>query len=97
MDYWRNWCAAHRSPTILERLRRARRDADTRAPVVARERIQTMVAEEIARHGLGDDRCIFAGCQERVLSGMKLCARHVLRDTDNIADWCYAITPELLA
>jgi len=96
LDYWRNWCAAHRSPAILKRLRRARMDADARAPIVARERIQARVASEVAQHGLGDERCIFAGCQERVLTGMKLCALHILRDTDTIANDCYQITPELL-
>ena len=97
LDYWRKWCAAHRSPIFLERLRRARAEADAHARVVKRDEIQRRVLEEIYRHGLGDDRCIFAGCEERVLSGMKLCARHVLRDTDHIADTCYAITPELVA
>lgn len=97
LDYWRKWCAAHRSGRLLERLRRARVEADARPRVVQQEEIQRRVSAEIAHYGLGNDRCIFAGCHERVLSGMKLCARHVLRDTDHFSSGCYAITAELLA
>ncbi len=95
-DSWRNWCAARRSPSFLERLRRARIEADARARIVEQEEIQRMVSENVACHGLGEDQCIFVGCGERVLSGMKLCARHVIRDTDHIALECYDLTPELL-
>src|SRR4051812_45935882 len=97
LDYWRKWCAAHRSPTFLKRLCHARAEADAHARVFERTEIQRRVLEEIDRYGLGDDRCMFVACNERVLSGMKLCARHILRDTDHIADRCYAITPELVA
>ena len=97
MDYWLDWCAARRSPKFLERVRRARSEAEARAQVVKEEEIQRMVAEEIACHGLGEEHCIFVGCGEKVLSGMKLCARHVLRDTDDMAFECYDLTPELLA
>jgi hypothetical protein len=97
-DLWRDWCASHRSPAFLQRLRRARAEADVQALVLVREYMQRRVSEEVGRHGLGDERCMFAGCEEKVLSGMKLCARHVLReDTDHIADRFYAITREFLA
>jgi len=97
LDYWRQWCAARRSASFLERLRRARTEADARARIVEQEEIQQMVSEEIARHGLGEEQCIFVGCGERVLSGKKLCARHVIRDTEYLALGCYDVTPELLA
>jgi len=96
LDFWRKWCSTHRAPAFLERLRRARAEADARARVVEREEIQRRVSDEIARYGLGDARCIFVGCQERVLSGRKLCARHMLKDTNHIADGCYSITPQLV-
>jgi hypothetical protein len=95
-DYWRKWCAARRSPSFLERLRRARTEADACARIVVQEEIQRRVSEEIACHGLGKDHCIFVGCGERVLSGMKLCARHVIRDTEDIPFACYDLTPELM-
>lgn len=98
LDYWRDWCASHRSPALLERLRRARAEADLRAPGVVQDYFQGRVSEEIARHGQGDERCMFAACDEKVLRGMKLCARHVVReDPDLIASSCYVISPELLA
>ena len=97
MDYWHNWCAAKRSPSFLERLGRARMVADERARIMEQDEIQRMVSEEIARHGLGEEHCIFVGCGERVLSGMKLCARHILRDTDDLALECYDLTPKFFA
>jgi len=97
LDYWRDWCSSHPSPDFLERLRRARAEADSRAPRVVEDYIQRRVSEEIASYGLGDERCIFAGCEQKALNGMKLCARHVLREEpDLIAKHCYVITPELM-
>jgi hypothetical protein len=97
LHYWRGWCAAHRSPSFLDPLRQLRAEADARALVVERDEIQLRVLKEIDRYGLGDERCIFSGCKERVLSGMKLCARHVQRDTDHLADGCYTITAGVMA
>src|SRR5262249_43261370 len=90
LDYWRKWCAVHRSPSFLERLCHARVEADARAQVFEREEIQRRISQEVARYGLGNNRCLFTGCAEKALSGMMLCARHILRDTDHIADACYA-------
>jgi hypothetical protein len=97
-DFWHDWCTSHRSSAFLQRLRSARAEADARASVFVREYLQRQISAEIERHGIGEERCMFAGCEDKVLSGMKLCARHVLReDTDHIAAGCYAITRELLA
>jgi hypothetical protein len=98
LEYWRDWCASHRSPAFLERLSRARAEADSRAPGIVQDYFQGRVSEEIARYGQGDERCMFVGCEEKVLKGMTLCARHVLReDPDFIAHSCYVISREFLA
>ena len=63
----------------------------------AAEEFQQLVDEEIARHGLGDQPCIFAGCSERVLGGSKVCAKHTLGDTvEDVSCGCHVITPEIM-
>jgi hypothetical protein len=81
LDYWRQWSAAHRSSEIFENVRRVWRESatSTRHPKPTAEEIEQTVAELVARHGLGHERCLFFGCHERILSGMKLCARHTIR------------------
>lgn len=106
MALWVEWCASHRSPAFLRSLRRARAEAEAqaeaeaeaRAEVAAREHIEKAVPESIGSCGLGEDRCLWAGCEERVPSGMRVCARHVHGNKQKtISDACYKIRPAFLA
>jgi hypothetical protein len=91
LDYWENWCAAHRSPIALGRIRQARVEADARA----KDAVQRVIAEEIERHGLSDQNCLFANCNEKALSGSRICAVHTLADTVKwVAEACYSLGPE---
>ena len=93
-DFWKAWCSSRRSPVFLQRLRSARVEADRRA----QETVERLIAEEVGRHGLSDKPCIYAGCKEKALSGILVCARHTLGDTVNdIALGCYVIPRELIA
>jgi hypothetical protein len=62
----------------------------------AEEEVKELVNEEIERHGLWDQQCIFAGCSEKALRGKKVCARHALGDTVDITFACYSITLEIM-
>ena len=97
LDYWRDWCAARRSSSFLERLRRARAEADKIAAEAWAYRIRQ--AQQAAQHKLSDRRCIWAGCAEKAITGMRICARHTLNHTDytNTTMGFYAVTRQLVA
>jgi hypothetical protein len=97
LDYWRDWCASRRAPAFLARLREVRKLADNRAQICEQQEIDRYAQEEIARCGLGEELCIFAGCGEKVLLGARVCARHSLGDKSIFRLHCYTITPELFA
>ena len=83
LNYWREWCAAHRSPTIAERVRRRWSEASEKSWASWKPRpedVDRQVAGLIEQYGVGDERCSFFGCEQPVLLGMKLCARHTIRD-----------------
>jgi hypothetical protein len=95
-DYrlWTTWCAKRRSPAFLERLRGARQVASVRA----REVSERVISEKLEKHGVSREKCLFAGCGQRALRGMKLCVVHALRDEPaRRASSCYAITKEFMA
>jgi hypothetical protein len=79
LHYWRQWCAAHRSLEIFETVRRLWRTPTPR-PKLSAEQLEHMVAELIEKNALGNERCIFLGCDLPVLSGMKFCAIHSIRE-----------------
>ena len=78
--YWREWCAIRRSDRFLTSLREARIAADEQA----KKEPDRLVSELIAEHGLGVEECIWAGCDQRVLAGTAICARHMA--TQNQSD-----------
>ena len=94
-DFWHEWCARHRHPKFLERLHRARAEADARFPLIKQAAMARRISQEIARHGLGDEECLFAGCKERVLTGKKFCARHIQGDDGCDPAGFYTVTPVL--
>jgi len=97
LKFWKKWCATQRSPLLAKRLHKMRADADARALSAERNENQQMVQELIDGHGLGDDACIWTGCEEKALADMKVCAQHSLGDVPSIAaSNCYLLTPELL-
>jgi len=97
-EFWREWCAARRLASFLKRLGNARAQADVQAKKFAEEYIRRRISQEINQYGLGSEACIYAGCHERALAGMKICALHNLGDTNSpLADRCYELTPEFLA
>jgi hypothetical protein len=94
LAFWLTWCAQRRSPAFLERLRRTREEASLRA----REVSERVIAEKVEKHGLSGEKCLFAGCGQRALRGMRLCVLHALRNEPaEKASSCYAITAEFMA
>ena len=72
LAYWVDWSTSRRSPAYREKLAIALEAARAMEPVV----IQREVDRREKEVGLGDERCMFAGCSERVLLGAKICSRH---------------------
>ena len=72
LDFWRAWCARQRSPAQWEQLRRAQ------AQAAAEEEKQTtrQIAQLVAERGLSDHHCLWMGCTEKALAGMRICAKH---------------------
>lgn len=85
LDYWLGWCAEHRSPEFLERLSRARAEADK----LAEEKLEEHAAQMAAQHGLSDQQCLWKGCDRPALIGAYICARHSL-DERMIRNGCYS-------
>lgn len=101
LNYWREWVATRRSRDFLDHLHRARVESDERANGEEERLIAELFAELIAEHGLGNDACIWAGCDEKVLSGMAVCPQHYL--ANSLADSLqsarsqhFYITPEFM-
>jgi hypothetical protein len=94
LTFWIDWCAARRVPAFVEQLRLAREEASARAGELS-ERI---IAAEVNLRGLSGEKCLFAGCGQRALRGMRLCVLHALRDEPaRRASSCYTITAEFMA
>ncbi len=93
---WETWCASHRSPAFVQRLRRARDEADVQAPAVREAAWQARIREALATRGLGSGNCQFAGCRETPLAGMRICARHYAWSPSDDASSCYQLGRRLL-
>ena len=91
LDFWRIWCAARRSPTVLEHLSEARADADK----LTEEWLDLCMADKVAEHGLSDIICL--RCMERALKGILLCPKHACLDAGMVTVEFYSIKPEHVA
>jgi hypothetical protein len=76
LDFWRAWCAHKRSPAVLERLRLAQAQEAAEEERRASEELARQVAQLVAERGLSDERCLWEGCTEKALAGMRICAKH---------------------
>ena len=76
LDFWRAWCARQRSPAQWERLRLAQAQAVAEEEKRDAEELARQVAQLVAERGLSDQRCLWAGCGEEALAGMRICAKH---------------------
>ena len=73
---WISWCRTRRSPKYLALLAAAQKEAESS--------FETQHAAQIsdleARTGVSDSSCIWSGCANRALAGMKICADHSISD-----------------
>jgi len=76
LDLWIAWCARQRSPAQWERLRRAQAQAAAEEERGAAQRLTQQIAQLVAERGLSDERCLWVGCTEKALAGMRICAKH---------------------
>ena len=80
-EFWKRWCAAHRSADVLQSLQAARALAESE---IEELQSQTALAREaeiaalVSREGLSRTRCLWKGCGESALRARYLCARHYL-------------------
>jgi hypothetical protein len=70
LTFWKEWCEAHKSEELRERMRAERIHNEEEAA----KRIAADIAEREKLQGLSEKRCLFVGCSRRALAGMDLCA-----------------------
>jgi hypothetical protein len=75
-DFWERWCAPRRSPQVLERLRAGRLAAEALAAADSAAEKSRQIAALVAKHGLGDTRCLWRGCAHKALAGLHICVEH---------------------
>ena len=80
-EFWKRWCAAHRSAAVLRCLQAARVLAESE---IEELQSQTALAREaeiaalVRTQGLSRARCLWKACNESALRERYLCARHYL-------------------
>jgi hypothetical protein len=76
--FWYQWCARHRSPQMLQRLRDARQRAESLMAVDAAAERAKAIESELAKHGISDANCLQKNCGQKALAGTYLCVEHYL-------------------
>jgi hypothetical protein len=76
--FWHQWSASRRSPQTLERLRQARRQAETLMAVDAPAVWAKAIESALAKHGISQANCLQKNCGRKALAGTYLCAEHYL-------------------
>ena len=74
LDFWLDWVAKRRTPSIRRRLTEALAAAHAAEPAV----VEAIIEELRQREGEGIEQCNYEGCTQRVLNGKRICARHNL-------------------
>ena len=75
LSFWTQWCRPRRSADFLDGMRTARVAAEVRIAAMRTERIATLLKDK----GLSDEPCIWNGCGQQALDGMRVCAEHSLQ------------------
>jgi hypothetical protein len=78
-SFWVQWCAARRSPRLVELLRSARLAAEAAVAETKRKHIESVIRDR----GLSETQCQWVHCTQKALVGMSICAEHSLSPMDN--------------
>jgi hypothetical protein len=76
LSAWVSWCRAHRNSGYIAVLEEAR----THTELKTKTELELRAAELERAKGVGEDRCIWAGCINLALRGMRMCGLHSIRD-----------------
>jgi hypothetical protein len=94
IDFWVEWAAKRRCPSLREQLAEALDAARAAEPAYIESQIQDHAERILQKEKESSATCIFAGCLNHALAGRRICARHMAAASDYEGD--YGLPPMLL-